>query len=72
MLSNNPSLLTTAVPIGNSYFEITSSDELLKALAHNKSRFEEDWEISVKEEIIPQDITFETVFEFVRRMLGGE
>lgn len=72
MLSSSPSLLNAAVPIGTSYFGIPGSDELLKALAYNQSRFEQDWKISVEEEILPQNITFETVFEFARRVLGGE
>lgn len=71
MLSSKPRLLAAAVHIGNSYFHIPKSDKLLEVLASNESRLENDWAISVDEEIIPKDITFETVFKFVRRVASG-
>ena len=64
-------LLAKGVSIGTSYFGIPVSSEILEALAYNESRFENDWAISVDEEIIPRDIAFETVFKFVRRVAAG-
>lgn len=66
MLYSRPDLLAEGVSIGTSYFGIPGSDEILETLANNESRFENDWAISVDEEIVPGDITFETAFKFVR------
>lgn len=71
ILRERPRLLGIAVSIGASYFDVSSTNELLDALDRKKISYENDWKSSVAKEFLPSDIDFETVSKFVRLAIAG-